>query len=197
VDAKTWAILTGDPDILAKIAADRKKGRTLGWTLIGGGGIVAASSIIPLFFVEDALGVNESTPGFDEIGRRNDIRVATSFSLLGAGALLAASGVASHAVADHRALVLSRHLDAAAADAGIAAYNARLSSVLAVAAPTAEPTDAEDDGTESATAPPVDAPPAVATPAPSAQPTSGAAAAGVPTPGASTTGTAGAPPTPK
>lgn len=132
IDARTWALLTGDPAVLARIEAARRGGRVLGWALIAGGGAVAASSAAPLLTMEEALAANESTPGFDELGTRNDVRVATAFSLIGAGVLLAGTGIAAHAVADDRALELSRHLDAATAAAAITAYNARLAEALAV-----------------------------------------------------------------
>ncbi|MFN7143715.1 MAG: hypothetical protein ACK4YP_08080 [Myxococcota bacterium] len=143
IDARTWAILTGDVDVLGKIEAERKRGRRLGWGFVIGGGAVALSSTVPLFLLEDALGANESDPGFDELGTRNDIKVATAFSLLGTGIILAGTGLAAHAVADKRALDLSLHLQAAEADAAIARYNARLADTITVAAVDATP--AEDD----------------------------------------------------
>ncbi|MDP2315172.1 MAG: hypothetical protein Q8P41_19890 [Pseudomonadota bacterium] len=132
IDARTWALLTGDIDVLGKVEASRRKGGVFGWGLVVGGGVVALSSAIPLFTLEDALGTNESVAGFDELGTRNDIRVATAFSLIGAGAVLAGTGFAARAMADHRSLDLTRHLDAAAADARIAAYNRQLAETLTV-----------------------------------------------------------------
>ena len=135
VDAKTWAILTGDAAVLAQIEASRRKGRGVGWGLLAGGGVVAATSMIPLFLLEESLDANESTPAFDELGTRNDARVGAAFSLIGAGVLLAGTGFVAHAVADHRALDLSRHLDPAAADVAITAYNTRLIETLTLAPP--------------------------------------------------------------
>ncbi len=131
VDARTWAILTGDSALLDRIATTRKQGRTLGWGLVAGGGAVALSSAIPLFTLEEALAANESTPGFDELGSRNDARVAAAFSLIGTGVILAGTGLVSHAIADKRALDVSRYLDAEAAEASIRAYNRRLEETLA------------------------------------------------------------------
>ncbi|MFZ5476791.1 MAG: hypothetical protein ACOZNI_08460 [Myxococcota bacterium] len=135
VDAKTWALLTGDPDVLAKIAEARRKEKVLGWALVAGGGVVAAASVIPAMTIEDALGTNESLPGFEEVGARNDARVLTAFSLVGAGALLAGTGLAANLVADRRSLALSRHLDAAAVDERIAAHNARIAALMTVVTP--------------------------------------------------------------
>lgn len=139
VDAHTWAILTGEVDVLGKIEAARKRGGTLGWGLIVGGGTVALGSMIPLFMIEEALSINESSDDFTKVGTRNDVRVATAFSLIGAGAMLAGTGFAARAVSHKRALDLSLHVDAAAADASIAAYNLRLQeSITPVAFLTTE-----------------------------------------------------------
>jgi hypothetical protein len=142
VDARTLAILTGDAELLGRIAAQRRKGRTLGWGLVAAGAGVAATSSLPLAFLEDALAENEGTDAFNEIGVRNDAKVATAFSLLGAGVILAGTGFASHAAADRRAADVTAYLDAAAADARIAAYEARLAEALATRAPT------EDSGSD-------------------------------------------------
>jgi hypothetical protein len=168
VDARTWAILTGNPSVLQLVDESRKKGRRLGWGLVVGGGAVALSSMIPLFTLEDALEANESTPGFDELGTRNDIRVGTAFSLLGAGAILAGSGLASFALADHHSLELPRHLDAATVDAGIAAYNTRLAETLHVDAATPVPVEPPAELTEPAPEPTAPVAPAVPVVAPGA-----------------------------
>lgn len=149
IDARTWALLTGDVGVLGKIEASRKRGGTFGWGLVVGGGGVALSSMIPLFTIEEALGTNEGTDGFNDIGTRNDVRVASAFSLIGAGVILAGTGFAARAIADNRALQLSRHLDTAEVDASIAAYNLRLREILTVA-PLAAPeavSDVVDPGT--------------------------------------------------
>lgn len=140
VDARTLAILAGDASLLARIEAQRKKGRTLGYGLLIGGGAVAVSSVAPLFTLEEALSVDESSDDFDAIGARNDVRVATAFSLLGAGVLLAGSGLAANAIADRKALEVPRYFDPAEADAILARYNARLGDALAVAPPPPTPT---------------------------------------------------------
>lgn len=174
IDARTWAILTGEVDVLSKIEASRKKGQTLGWGLVIGGGTVALSSMIPLFTIEEALGTNEGSDDFNKIGTRNDVRVATAFSMIGAGALLAGTGFAARALADHRALDLSRHVDAAAADASIALYNRRLQDTLTVVPLTApeEILDVEDPAAATGAGTPGAA--GGATGAPDAAPASGA-----------------------
>lgn len=180
IDARTWAILTGDVDVLGKIEASRKRGQTFGWGLVVGGGVVALSSMIPLFTVEEALGTNESTDGFNEIGTRNDVRVAAAFSLIGAGAMLAGTGFAARALADRRALDLSRHLDIAAADASIAAYNQRLAEILTVI-PLAPPEAVLDvEVPAAAVTVPVVAP--IPTPAPSPSPAPAPTPAPTPSP---------------
>ncbi len=130
VDARTLAILSGDAALLERIEATRRSGRTLGWGLVIGGGVVALSSSIPLFTLEEALAENEATDGFNELGVRNDARVATAFSLLGAGVILAGSGLAANALSDRRAVEVPRYFDAEAADRALEAYNRRLQATL-------------------------------------------------------------------
>jgi len=193
VDARTWALLTGDSVVLEKIAARQRRTGFLGLGLAAGGGAVALSSLIPLLTIEDALSANESTPGFNEVGVRNDIRVATAFSLIGTGVILAGTGFAARAISHERALDLSLHLDAAAADAAIAAYNRRLSETLTVevvARPDTTPADdleleppVEGAAPTGAGAPAPAAPTGTGTPAPTAAPTAPPVpATGTPTP---------------
>ncbi len=170
IDARSWAILTGDSNVLVQVDAARRKGRTFGWGLVIGGGGVALSSMVPLFMLEESFGVNENTPGFDELGTRNDTRVATAFSLLGAGVILAGTGFVSHAIADKRSLEITRHLEGTAADASITAYNKRLSETLTVVLPVAE-TGAVDLPDDLLAPAKVEPPAGTEAPAPTAAPT--------------------------
>ena len=192
VDARTLAILSGDAALLERIDATRRSGRTLGWGLVIGGGVVALSSSIPLFTLEEALAENEATDGFNELGVRNDARVATAFSLLGAGVILAGSGLAANALADRRAVEVPRYFDPEAADRALEAYNRRLQATLtpvAYVAPEAvEDLPEPDEGADfEPPAGPIDIAPkaapaeaAAATPAPAAPPASPAEATAAP-----------------
>jgi hypothetical protein len=199
VDARTWALLTGDSVVLEKIAATQRRTGIFGLGLAVGGGAVALSSLIPLLTMEESLSENESTPGFDDVGVRNDIRVATAFSLIGTGVILAGTGFAARAISHDRALDLSLHLDAAAADAAIVAYNRRLSETLTVEVVARPPTEPAEDldlepaveGASTAPAAPAPAAPTAAPAAPTAAPTGTATPAPTAAPAAPATGTGG------
>lgn len=146
VDAETYALLTGDAALLARIDDARRGARKTRWTLLGTGAAVALTSLIPVLTMEDPLVANEGTPAFSDLSLRNDVRVAAAFSLVGTGSILAGIGLAAEDAALRRARQPSRHQDAATAEAVVTAYNARLADKLGLAAPPDDTVELTPDG---------------------------------------------------
>lgn len=146
VDAETYALLTGDAALLARIDDARRGARKTRWTLLGTGAAVALTSLIPVLTMEDPLVANEGTPAFSDLSLRNDVRVAAAFSLVGTGSILAGIGLAAEDAALRRARQPSRHQDAATAEAVVTGYNARLADKLGLAAPPDDTVELTPDG---------------------------------------------------